>query len=224
MTRWPPDRGEMPQAPPGDSANSRGTVDGTADAGPMSSGDPMHGPQALGDDPIYGALVQPRAAAGRRRVLLAEDDHDLLQLLARVLQREGYEVVTAEDGVGLLAELEATTWADPARRFGAVVADVNLPGLGALEVLAGLGSADAVPTYLARAIPARSGAAVVRTGELTPYDAETLATEVIPMGPGTVLEVTLHAGAEEDLRLLRDVTRDLERHGIAVRVRQVPGA
>jgi|GEM_PF-1584634 hypothetical protein len=81
-----------------------------------------------------------------------------------------------------------------------------------------------LPTYLARAIPARSGAAVVRTGELTPYDAETLATEVIPMGPGTVLEVTLHAGAEEDLRLLRDVTRDLERHGIAVRVRQVPGA
>jgi two-component system response regulator FixJ len=106
----------------------------------------MHGPQALGDDPIYGALVQPRAAAGRRRVLLAEDDHDLLQLLARVLQREGYEVVTAEDGVGLLAELEATTWADPARRFGAVVADVNLPGLGALEVLAGLGSADAAAT------------------------------------------------------------------------------
>jgi two-component system response regulator FixJ len=106
----------------------------------------MHGPQALGDDPIYGALVRPRAAAGRRRVLLAEDDRDLLALLARVLEREGYEVVTAEDGVGLLAELEATTWADPARRFGAVVADVNLPGLGALEVLAGLGSAGAAAT------------------------------------------------------------------------------
>jgi hypothetical protein len=77
-------------------------------------------------------------------------------------------------------------------------------------------------TYCACAVPARSGAAVVRTGPFTPYDAETLVNEVIPMGPGTVLEVTLHAGADEDIRRLRGVTRDLERHGIAVRLRQVP--
>jgi hypothetical protein len=79
-------------------------------------------------------------------------------------------------------------------------------------------------TYSARAMPARRGTAVVWSGRFTPYDAETLATEVIPMGPGSVLEVTLHAGGDEELRRLQDITRDLERHGIAVRLRQVPAA
>ncbi|HLK10186.1 MAG TPA: response regulator [Candidatus Binatia bacterium] len=103
----------------------------------------MHAPQAIRDDPLYEPLLRPRAAAERRRVLLAEDDLDMLRLLARVLEREGYDVVTAEDGIGLLDRLEATTWADPAQHFDAVVADINIPGLSALDILAGLGSAGA---------------------------------------------------------------------------------
>jgi len=75
----------------------------------------------------------------RPRILLAEDDAAFRRLLASILEAEGYEVIEAEDGVALLANIESTrARADPFL----VVADVRMPGLGGLDVLAILRCAD----------------------------------------------------------------------------------
>ncbi len=64
------------------------------------------------------------------RVLLAEDDHELRELLALVLEGAGYQVVQCDNGLQLLGHLERTD------DVAAVISDLRMPGLGGLEVLA----------------------------------------------------------------------------------------
>ena len=61
------------------------------------------------------------------KVLLVEDDVDLLDLTTYALRREGYEVVAAVDGQQGLARWEA-------ERPDLVLLDGNLPGLNGFEV------------------------------------------------------------------------------------------
>lgn len=49
------------------------------------------------------------SADGRPVVLVADDDEDILALVSLRLERAGYEVVTAKDGVEALAAAEART-------------------------------------------------------------------------------------------------------------------
>ncbi|HEX2060740.1 MAG TPA: response regulator transcription factor [Thermoanaerobaculia bacterium] len=63
----------------------------------------------------------------RRRILLVEDDPKTRSTVALYLQREGYDVATAEDGV---AALELARERDP----HLVVLDLMLPRLDGLEV------------------------------------------------------------------------------------------
>jgi two-component system, OmpR family, copper resistance phosphate regulon response regulator CusR len=70
------------------------------------------------------------------RVLLVEDATRIAGLVATALQRDGHEVVVAEDGgVGLFL---ATTEA-----FDVVVLDLGLPGVHGMDVLAQLQAARA---------------------------------------------------------------------------------
>jgi len=69
------------------------------------------------------------------RLLLAEDDFELRQLLACVLRADGHEVVEARDGHELWALLSPDGAADGAARFSLVVSDVRMPGLTAFDVL-----------------------------------------------------------------------------------------
>lgn len=61
------------------------------------------------------------------RVLVVDDEPDLVDLLQYNLEREGYEVVIARDGVQALAEAERS---EP----DLIVLDVMMPGLDGLEV------------------------------------------------------------------------------------------
>jgi DNA-binding response OmpR family regulator len=61
-------------------------------------------------------------------VLVADDDEDILVLVRTVLERAGYEVVAARNGV------EATAAAEQ-RRPDLAVLDVSMPELDGLEVL-----------------------------------------------------------------------------------------
>jgi DNA-binding response OmpR family regulator len=83
------------------------------------------------------ASDMPESEPRRRLVLLAEDDAAFRRLIASVLREDGYEVLEAEDGVALLANIEATL---TLRRERAdtflVVADIRMPGLTGLDVLA----------------------------------------------------------------------------------------
>jgi DNA-binding response OmpR family regulator len=72
------------------------------------------------------------------RVLLAEDDFELRELLACVLRADGHEVVEACDGNELWAMLNLENGAEGPAPFSLVVSDVRMPGLTAFDVLARL--------------------------------------------------------------------------------------
>jgi DNA-binding response OmpR family regulator len=61
------------------------------------------------------------------RVLVVDDDATVSDVVRRYLERAGYEVVLAKDGISALAEFDA-------RRPDLVVLDLMLPGIGGLEV------------------------------------------------------------------------------------------
>ena len=71
------------------------------------------------------------------RLLLAEDDFELRELLACVLRADGHEVVEARDGNELWALLNREDGAGVAP-FSLVVSDVRMPGLTAFDVLSRL--------------------------------------------------------------------------------------
>jgi len=61
-------------------------------------------------------------------ILVIDDEASLRQTLARILQRDGYEVTTAESGAAALALIAATP-------FDLVYMDIRMPGMAGLEVL-----------------------------------------------------------------------------------------
>lgn len=81
------------------------------------------------------------------RVLVVEDEPDLLQGLARALRDEGYAVDVAPDGEEGLHKAE--TW-----EYDAVVLDVMLPKLNGWEVLRRLRQSRATPVLM---LTARDG-------------------------------------------------------------------
>lgn len=64
------------------------------------------------------------------RVLLAEDDMELRELLTLVLKDAGYQVCQCSNGEQLLARLTEQ------QSFNLVISDIRMPGLDGLEVLA----------------------------------------------------------------------------------------
>jgi DNA-binding response OmpR family regulator len=75
------------------------------------------------------------------RVLVVDDNRDILDLIHRVLQTYGYDVVIARDGLEALQQ-ESTTQPD------LVVLDVNLPTLDGWEVCRRIKARRAVPIML----------------------------------------------------------------------------
>ena len=71
------------------------------------------------------------------KVLIAEDDDELREVIAGALRSDGYAVFEARDGLEGLA-LVNDTMADPTTRLDVVVADVRMPNLSGLGMLAEL--------------------------------------------------------------------------------------
>jgi CheY-like chemotaxis protein len=135
-------------------------------------------------------------AARRPRVLVVEDDEPLRHLMAARLRACGYDVVEAEDGVDLLGWMGSTMWTPDEAPLDAVVTDVNLPDMTALEVLAALRVRDgAIPIVLVTGITDADvhreayalGAAAILT---KPFDLDELGTVLTgltaPGAPGWV--------------------------------------
>ncbi len=85
---------------------------------------------ALGESDAGGVTLTARQA----RILVAEDDEDLRDLIAAGLRQDGYAVEAVGTGYALLAASSRTR----GPRFDLVISDVQLPGLTGLEVVAGL--------------------------------------------------------------------------------------
>lgn len=62
------------------------------------------------------------------RILVVEDDDDLRQTLKDVLQKNGYEVDVAQDGIGALNKL----WINS---YDLALTDVMMPGIGGFELM-----------------------------------------------------------------------------------------
>lgn len=62
------------------------------------------------------------------RVLVVDDDHDILQLLSRIIGRRGHEVVVGGNGFQGLRLVEE-------REFDVAVVDVEMPGMDGLETM-----------------------------------------------------------------------------------------
>jgi type IV pilus assembly protein PilB len=102
--------------------------------------------RVLGDKPQEGdAPAAPEAEAvpasvraamsspsdGKPRVLVADDDPQMRRLIRSILERDGYDVVEAADGLDALDQVES-------RSFDLMLLDIDMPrldGLGVLEEL-----------------------------------------------------------------------------------------
>lgn len=80
----------------------------------------------------------------RPRVLLAEDDADMRRLVGLVLRMAGYNVVEADSGVMLLRRIELAASRGSRPAYDAIVSDVYMPDLTALEVLEAMQARDLV--------------------------------------------------------------------------------
>jgi DNA-binding response OmpR family regulator len=79
-------------------------------------------------------VVESKSSPSPARLLLAEDDFELRELLACILRADGHEVVEARDGQELW-ELLSGQSSGEAGAFALVVSDVRMPGLTAFDVL-----------------------------------------------------------------------------------------
>ncbi|MFQ5840818.1 MAG: sigma-54-dependent transcriptional regulator, partial [Thermodesulfobacteriota bacterium] len=62
------------------------------------------------------------------RILIVDDDREMLGLLRDVCEQEGFEVTTEENGVGALKRVGR-------ERFDVVVSDIKMPGIKGFELL-----------------------------------------------------------------------------------------
>lgn len=65
----------------------------------------------------------------KTRILVVDDELSMREFISILLEREGYEVVTAADAATALERLAAST-------IDLVISDVQMPGLNGLELLA----------------------------------------------------------------------------------------
>jgi len=75
------------------------------------------------------------------RVLLVDDERDILEPLAYALERGGFEVKTVEEGEAALAVARS-------ERFDVVILDVMLPGLSGIDVCRTLRNESDVPILM----------------------------------------------------------------------------
>lgn len=103
--------------------------------------------QVAGESP-----APPLGLRRRPRVLVVEDDEQMRRLLVATLTARGCDVVEAEHGVDLLGWMGQAMETPATDALDAIVSDVNLPDMTALDVLSALRARDAiVPVILVTA-------------------------------------------------------------------------
>ena len=70
---------------------------------------------------------EPYNSAGKKRVLLVDDEPDILKIVGKRLEMAGFDVLTAADGKSALAKVRESL-------PDLIVLDVMLPGLNGYEV------------------------------------------------------------------------------------------
>ena len=76
----------------------------------------------------------PSSSASRERILVADDEPQILALMERLLRHSGYEVETAEDGLIALERLRHAARTE-AGDYALILSDLKMPGADGLRVL-----------------------------------------------------------------------------------------
>jgi DNA-binding response OmpR family regulator len=105
-------------------------------------------------------------------VLVADDDDDILLLVTTRLTRDGFEVVSARNGVEALALARE-------HKPRVAVLDVGMPGLDGIEVLTGIRADEALKETRVLLLTAKAQESDVRRG----YDAGADAYVKKPFSP-----------------------------------------
>ncbi len=98
------------------------------------------------------------------RVLVADDDNDILLLVTTRLRRDGFEVTAARDGDEALALARA-------ERPRVAVLDIGMPGLDGLEVLAAIRADERLRDVRVLLLTAKAQESDVRRGYAAGADA-----------------------------------------------------
>lgn len=111
----------------------------------------------------------------RKRILVAEDDPSILQLVATILRYAGYDVETVSGGRAALA-VSSATW------FDVIVMDLMMPDVSGFEVLARL-PPRAVPFVILMSAAAHNVIAQAASGKVfatlhKPFDIAAMVTTV----------------------------------------------
>jgi|GEM_PF-373147 len=78
-------------------------------------------------------------------ILLAENDADMRDLLARALAQEGYRITECSNGIQLLDHLSGLLDHVPLEPFDVIISDIRMPGLSGLEILQSLQGNEGLP-------------------------------------------------------------------------------
>jgi len=78
--------------------------------------------------PLAEARSNDAGSSRTSRVLVVDDDPDIVEMLAAILELEGFDVVTANDGAAALVELESS-------RPDLLLLDLMMPTTNGWEVL-----------------------------------------------------------------------------------------
>jgi DNA-binding response OmpR family regulator len=148
----------------------------------------------------------------RRRILLVEDDPKTREMVALYLQREGYDVATAEDGV---RALEVAREREP----HLVVLDLMLPRMDGLAVCRALRASAATPGIIM--VTART----TEDDKLTGLDlgADDYVTK--PFSPRELMarvRAVLRRAAEEDVLEIAGISIDRVRREVRTAEGEVP--
>jgi DNA-binding response OmpR family regulator len=116
------------------------------------------------------------------RIILAEDDHEMRDMLAMSLRKDGYDVTLAKDGSELLARLAF-------QEFDVVVSDIRMPGCNGMSVLEGLRDARwTMPIILMTAFGDAETRARVESNDAVlfdkPFDVDDLRTAIMNLVHG----------------------------------------
>jgi PAS domain S-box-containing protein len=149
----------------------------------------------------------PARAEERPRLLVVDDDRDIIRLLYHRLRRDGYLVDTAVSGAEALARISQT-------RPDLIVLDVLMPGMDGYQVLEQL-KADPVtadvPVVILSIVGEQERGLALGAAEYLPKPLEEQRLEKV------IAEVLGRAGrvliADDDADIVRLLQRNLQRHG-----------
>jgi CheY-like chemotaxis protein len=91
----------------------------------------------------YSVVLTPTVLLRRPTILVVDDEESLRLYLARLLEKEGYRVITARDGNAALALVERA-----AGSVRLVITDVSMPSLSGPELVRRMAAQPPVPPVL----------------------------------------------------------------------------